>query len=67
MSSEPVQSSPSALESKGSRGRICMLLFFGVVAQHVQAAALGLASYRPRVTLLFLQERALNLNGVASC
>ena len=67
MSLEPVQSSPCALESKGSRGRICMLPFCGVVSQHAQAAALGLASYRPRVTLLFLQERALNLNGVASC
>ena len=59
MSSEPVQSSPSALESKGSRGWIFMLPFFGVAAQHAQAAALGLAFYRPRVKLWFLQDRAL--------
>ena len=51
MSLEPVQSSPCALESKGSAGRICMLPFCGVVAQHAQAAVLGMASCRPRVKL----------------
>jgi len=35
------------------------------VAQQAQAAALGLASYRPRVKLWFLQDRALNFAGVA--
>ena len=30
-----------------------MLPFFGVAAQHLQTAALGMASYRPRVKLWF--------------
>ena len=33
--------------------------------QHAQAAALGLASYKARVTIEFLQEGALNFAGIA--
>ena len=35
------------------------------VAQHAQAAVLGLASKRPRVKLWFLQNWALNFAGIA--
>ena len=49
MSVEPAQSNPSEIESKGSRDWIFMLPLCGVVAQLSQAAALGLASYRPSI------------------
>ena len=32
-------------------------------AQHAQAAALGLTSYRPRVTVFFPASRALNFDA----
>eukprot|EP00435_Cladocopium_sp_Y103_P049836 s1150_g15.t1 len=63
MSLEPVQSNPSEVESKGSRGWIFMLPFCGNVVQHAQAAALGLAPYRPRVKLWFLKNPAFNSAG----
>ena len=53
MSVESAHSNPSEVESKGSRDWMFMLPFCGVVAQLSQAAALGLASYRPRVKLCF--------------
>eukprot|EP00435_Cladocopium_sp_Y103_P035458 s2941_g9.t1 len=65
MSVEPVQTNPSEFECKGSRGWISRLPLYRKVAQHAQAAALGLAPYRPRVKLWFLQDRALNFAGVA--
>ena len=65
MSVEPAQSNPSEVESKGSRDWIFMLPLCGVVAQLSQAAALGLASYRPRVKLWFLRNWALNFAGIA--
>eukprot|EP00435_Cladocopium_sp_Y103_P048740 s1150_g14.t1 len=66
MSLEPVQTNPSEVECKGSRGwMILRLPFYRKVAQHAQAAALGLEPYRPRVKLWFLQDRALNFAGVA--
>ena len=51
---EPVQSKPCALESKSSPGWMFILSFCRDFAQHAQAAALGLASYRPRVKLWFV-------------
>ena len=42
-----------------------MLAFCRDVAQHAQAAALELTSYRPRVKLSLFQDRALNFAGVA--
>ena len=65
MFAEPAQGSACALESKGSRGRIFMQPFFRHVAQHAQAAALELASYKARVKFEFLQEGALNFAGIS--
>ena len=42
-----------------------MLPFFRGAAQYAQAAALGLASYRARLKLEFLQDGALNFAGIA--
>ena len=39
--------------------------FFKDVAQHAQAAALELASYKARVKFEFLQEGALNFAGIS--
>ena len=49
-------------ESKGNRGWILVVPFCRDVAQPVQAAVLGLASYRRRAKLVFSQsERCLHL------
>ena len=50
MSVEPAQSNPSEIESKSSQGWMFILALCRDVAQHAQAAALGLASDRPRVS-----------------
>ena len=65
MFAEPAQSSACAFESKGSRGRIFMQPFFRDIAQHAQAAALELASYKARVKFDVLQKGALNFASIA--